>query len=158
MTEFKDEYTKKHTDIDTDNSEKLRNKLRKHNFAIGEKNGPTGSTMYDTTYIPHPVGAAPNAEELKKKVVELRNTNLVLGQDANTGASTMKTDYQKVEGFVPTKLNRAQLQKTHFHVGDEPRQLNTINRTFFKAHKNDPNNSLEAEKKALMDDLRSRPC
>jgi hypothetical protein len=156
MTEFADEYTKKKVEADPNNSEKLRNKLRKHNFEIGDTTSKLGNTVYDNTYIPHPVGAAPNADELRQKVVELRKTNLVLGEDPNTAASTMKTHYQKIEGHEPIKLNRAQLQKTHFDIGNEPRQLNTINRTFYKAHKHDPNSTTEMEKKVLMDDLRSK--
>lgn len=157
MSEFKDEYTKKHVDVDTKNSEQLKNKLRKHNFTITDPSYKLANTVYETTYTPHPKETLnmPNSEELKKKVIELRNTNLVLGQDKPYNTTTMQADYQKITNFEPSRLDRAKLQKTHFELGNDPRQLTSINRTYFKAHKYDPANSVEAEKRELMEDLRS---
>lgn len=159
MTEFADEYTKKRVDLDLKNSEQLRNKLRKHNFQIGEPDAKLANTMYETAYIKHPVDMAnlPNSEQLKKKVVELRNTNLILGQDPSYNTTTMQADYQKVKNFEPSKLNRAQLQKTHFDLGGFEPDMTSMNRTYFKAHKYDPTNSVENEKRELIADLRSRP-
>ena len=156
MTEFTDEFTKKRTDIDHTNSDQLKNKLRKHNFQIGDQGSKLANTVYDTTYVPHPVDQlhAPNREELKKKVIELRNTNLVLGQDDPQGVSTMKDHYNK-KIAEPIKLDRAQLQKTHFQFGEDDPNLTSINRTYFKAHKYDPNSGVEQEKQALIADLRS---
>jgi len=158
VSEFTDEYVKKHTDIDTANSDQLKNKLRKHNFKIGDSDGKLANSVYDTTYVKHPFdpNAGPNAEELKKKVVELRNTNLVLGQDQPIDMTTMKDHYRKINDFEPTILNRAQLQKTHFQMGEDAPQMTSINRTYYKAPKIDPSNSVEAEKRALIEDLRSK--
>ena len=156
MSEFADEYPAKHVDLDTRNGLLLKNKLRKHNFEIGDENGKLANTVYDTTYVKHPFdpNAAPNAEQLKKKVIELRNTNLLLGQDMANNVTTMKNDYRKIDNFEPTVLDRARLQKTHFHLGDDAPQLTSINRTYFKAPKIDPTGSVEKEKKDLIDDLR----
>ena len=109
MTEFADEYTKKQTNLDHKNGELLKNKLRKHNFELGDHAGKLANSTYDTTYVPHPIDqlSSPNKEDLKKKVIELRNTNLILGSDPNYAASTMRTDYKKIENFEPTILDRA---------------------------------------------------
>lgn len=156
-SEFRDEFTAKQAQIDTKNSEQLKNKLRKHNFQVGDSAAKTAHSVYEAAYVAHPIDQfnAPNSEELKKKVVELRNTNLVLGQDPAHNMSTMRADYSKKEGG-PIKLNRANLQKTHFLLGEEPMNLTSMNRTDFKAPRTDPNMSRDDEKRALIADLRSR--
>lgn len=158
MTEFADEFTKKRVDLDYKNGEQLKNKLRKHNFQIGEPDSKLANTIYETAYIAHPVDKAnmSNSEQLKKKVIELRNTNLVLGQDPSYNTTTMQADYQKVKNFEPSVLNRAQLHKTHFDMGGFEQDMTSINRTYYKAHKHDPANSVEQEKRELIADLRSR--
>lgn len=157
MSEFKDEYTQKQVDLDYKNGEQLKNKLRKHNFALGDPSQKLANTVYETTYIPHPADKfnMPNSEELKKKVIELRNTNLILGQDPSYNTTTMQADYQKINNFEPTKLNRAKLQKTHFDFGEDAPQMTSMNRTYYKAHKYDPTMSVENEKRELIEDLRS---
>lgn len=152
----KDEFPQKEVDLDFRNGEVLKNKLRNDNFEIGDHSRKMANSVYDTTYVPHPVDrfAAPNREELKKKVVELRNTNLVLGQDKNDVASTMKADYKKISNFQPTILNRAHLQKTHFELGTDQPNMTSINRTYFKAPKPDLSGTLENEKRELIADLR----
>lgn len=139
------------------NRGQLTYKMRKHNFQLGNPSDNMANSTYDTAYVPYGNESfnAPNTEELKKKVIALRNTNLVLGQDPNNDVSVMRADYQKISGFEPVKLNRAQLQKTHFTMGSENPELTSINRTFYKAHKHDPNSSNDKEKIALMEDLRS---
>ena len=143
--------------MDFKNGEQLKNKLRKHNFRLGDPDSKLANTVYETTYIPHPVdkNAVPNSEELKKKVIELRNTNLILGQDVPYNTTTMQADYQKITGFEPSRLNRAHLQKTHFEFGEDKPQMTSMNRTYFKAHKYDPTASVEQEKRELIADLRS---
>jgi hypothetical protein len=157
MSEFKDEYTSKHVDLDFKNGEQLKNKLRKHNFALGDPNHKMANTVYETTYVSHPVDKLnlPNSEQLKKKVIELRNTNLILGQDPSYNTTTMQADYQRIKDFEPVKLDRAHLQKTHFEMGTDAPQHTSMNRTYFKAHKYDPASSVENEKRELIEDLRS---
>jgi hypothetical protein len=158
ISEFADEFTTKRADLDHKNGEILKNKLRKHNFQLGEPAAKMANTTYDTAYVAHPKDALnlPNNEELRKKVVELRNTNLILGQDPSYNTTTMQRDYQKIDNFEPTKLNRARLQKTHFEMGDFDPQMTSMNRTYFKAHKYDPSGSVENEKRELIADLRSK--
>lgn len=140
------------------NRQKQTNKMRKHNFSIanGQEVRPQAST-----YLRHYQGEqgegdtrGMSKEELQQKLIELRNTHMVLGQDKPTNLSTMKRDYTKKKGDR-VELNRMALQKSHFDLGDTPQNLQSVNRMTYVAHQNQgPQNQMEKQK--LIDDLRSK--
>lgn len=65
----------------------------------------------------------------------------------------MREAYQKID-VQPIKLNRVALQKTHFDLGSEPNDMQSVNRITYKAKQVPPMNN--DEKQRLMDDLRSK--
>lgn len=77
---------------------------------------------------------------------------MVLGQDVPVNLSTMRDHYRKLN-VEPIKLNRKALQKTHFNLGTDSNDMQSVNRMTYKAKWVPAHNNEEKEK--LMADLRS---
>lgn len=139
-----------------ENKQRLTNKMRKHNFKIGDGKSSFPNTSYGRQFKaipPNAIEKGLSKEELKQKVINLRNTNMILGQDRPVQVSTMRDAYKKLQ-MEPIKLNRTALQKTHFSLGNDVNDMQSVNRMTYKAKWAPGHNNEEKEK--LMADLRSK--
>ena len=132
--------------------------MRKHNFELGNSKVNQRSSTYNQAYQPSDpeiYNQGPSKAELKQKMLDLRNTHLVLGQDPKNMVTTMKNDFSKRENpNTMAKLDRVALQQSHFHLGNQVSDMESMNRMSYVTHKHG-NEDIEAEKERLMADLRS---
>lgn len=148
---------KEGTIISKENRQKQTNKMRRHNFKIGNgKNvlGTNSTYLQDYQERESKAGPGMSKEDLKQRLIDLRNTNMILGQDKPTMVSTMREHFGSKEGDR-VELDRKALQKTNFTLGDARADLQSINRAVYVAHPPQQQINLE-EKQKLINDLRSK--
>merc|ERR1711935_446615 len=131
--------------------------MRKHNFELGNSQKHNRSSTYGDQFKPMEKGQAfqgPSKEELKQKMLDLRETHLLLGQDPKNMVTTMKAAFQdrgqNEAGAV--KLNRAKLQGSHFELGHLNNDLKSMNQISYDYQHYD-NKDIKAEQERLMSEL-----
>lgn len=155
-----DTYTKKDLDCNLVSSKQDQvNKMRKHNFELGNSNKTYRTSAYGSSYQPvdkNILTGGPSKEQLKERMLELRETHLVLGQDPKQHQTTMKQAYTYDPNFQsgPVKLNRSALQGSHFDLGHANNDMQSMNRVSYQNPEHD-NAASNEEKERLMRELRS---
>jgi len=160
-TTSKDTYTQKNLDSNLVASKQEQvNKMRKHNFELGNSNKTYRTSAYGSSYLPIDPNfnaSGPSKEALKERMLELRETHLVLGQDPKQHQTTMKNAYTHNPNYQagPKKLDRAALQGSHFDLGHLENDMQSMHRVSYNNPKYENAEADAAEKKRLMHELRS---
>jgi len=99
-----------------------KNKMRKHNHDFTETNKKMFSSEYNNhfnkQYDPKSLKPALSAKELQQKVIDLRKSHVVLGEDFNPMRSIAQIDYQsKKTGLVAPANDNVNIRRTNFQLG-----------------------------------------
>jgi hypothetical protein len=133
------------------------NKMRQHNHEFRDLKQPMLNSSYNQSFnkefSPSDLAQASSKEDLKKKVVDLRQTNLVLGQDPNKINSTSRASYVHHKDARPVNPDPNKWQLTSFSLGNQVNEPKTISQEYFVEH---PPGQKSEEMARLKADLRSK--
>lgn len=151
QTETKDQYTQKKIDSSIyDDKTAMRNFLRRHNHDFGDRN-TYFNTVYDNQYnsianMPKEVfHQGKTKDEITKDIVNLRKTNIVLGNDSKNFLTSNKQDFRQMNNVNEMKTIDPKLKETSYKLGtDKPDFKTNYQNNFFSKpfEKNDIKNEL----------------
>jgi len=133
-----------------------KNKMRKHNHDFTETSKKHFASEYHANYNklndPASLKQALSARELQQKVVDLRKSHVVLGEDFNPMRSVAQIDYQsKKTGLVKPANDNVNIRRTNFQLGTAPANFASMYQENFVPH---PSTKSELQG-GLMKDLRA---
>lgn len=132
-----------------------KNKMRKHNHDFTETSKKQFASEYHANYKandPQSLKQALSARELQQKVVDLRKSHVVLGEDFNPMRSIAQIDYQsKKTGLVKPANDNVNIRRTNFQLGTAPADLASMYQQSFVPHATQKNE----HQGSLMNDLRA---
>jgi len=119
--------------------EEQKNKMRKHNHDFTETSKKHFSSEYNTNFNkqndPSSLRQALSAKELQQKVVDLRKSHVILGEDFNPMRSIAQIDYQSKQGGLVAPANdNVNIRKTNFQLGVAPGEFASMYRDNYVAH------------------------
>lgn len=132
-----------------------KTKMRKHNHDFTETHKKQFASEYHANYNkaqdPSSLRQALSAKELQQKVVDLRKSHVVLGEDFNAMRSIAQTDYQsKKGGLVKPANDNVAIRRTNFQLGNAGGDMASMYQQSFVPHTAQRSES----DGALMKDLR----
>ena len=116
-----------------------RSKMIKHNHNFTEIEGKQYSSEYNKNYNkemdPNFLKQGLTGEQLKQKVIDLRKSHVVLGEDVKQMQSIAQKDYvaKQGEGVKPANDNVA-IRKTNFELGVNAPEYASMNSTYYVSH------------------------
>jgi len=136
--------------------EEQKNKMRKHNHDFTETHKKQFASEYHANYNklndPSCLKQALSARELQQKVVDLRKSHVVLGEDFNPMKSIAQIDYQsKKGGLVKPANDNVNIRRTNFQLGNASNDMASMYQQSFVPHAAQRSES----QGALMKDLRA---
>ncbi|KAL4462049.1 hypothetical protein ABPG74_000894 [Tetrahymena malaccensis] len=156
LSDYKLNYDQKQIDPETlkDRKEQI-NFLRKHNHDFGDKNN-YHSSMYNEnfnkSYDPQFLKQGKSKEEIMQQIVDLRKTNLVMGNNNPQFTSEAMSEFNNKPQAHRTQVDLG-LKKSHFKLGEDPNLYET---TTAKTYQGKQMFQHDPEKiKALSKDLRA---
>jgi hypothetical protein len=119
--------------------EEQKNKMRKHNHDFTETSKKQFASEYHATYNklndPASLKQALSARELQQKVVDLRKSHVVLGEDFHPMKSIAQIDYQsKKGGLVKPANDNVNIRRTNFQLGVTPNEFASMYQQSFVPH------------------------
>lgn len=130
-TEAKNQYTKKKIDPSIyDDKTAMCNFLRRHNHDFGDHN-TYFNTVYDNQY--NSIANMPKEafhqgktkEEITKDIVNLRKSNIVLGNDSKNFLTSNKQDFRYITNTNGVKTIDPKLKETSYKLGTDPADFRT---------------------------------
>jgi len=136
--------------------EEQKNKMRKHNHDFTETHKKQFSSEYNHNYNkqgdPASLKQALTSSELRQKVIDLRKSHVVLGEDYNPMRSIAQIDYQsKQSASVAPANDNVNIRKTNFQLGVAPNEFASMYQQAYVPHPTQQSNY----QAALGQDLRA---
>lgn len=156
-TDYKLNYDKKVIDPEIYKSRQEQiNFLRKHNHEFGDVK-PYYNTMYGQSFnAPFDkqfLKQGKSKDEIQKQIVELRKTNLSIGNDPSKFQTEAQSEYQD-HGYAKARLLKSDLASTNYQLGTDDNDYSTQCKATYQGKQlaqHDPNKI-----KDLSKDLRGR--
>jgi len=136
--------------------EEQKQKMRKHNHDFTETRQKQFSSEYNNHFNkqhdPSMLKQGLTAQELMQKVVDLRKSHVILGEDFNPMQSIAQKDYQFKPGVVEKACNdNVAIRKTNFQLGVQGNDFGSVYSQYYVPH--EPQKS--ELQQALIADLRA---
>jgi len=99
-----------------------RSKMRKHNHDFTETQRKMFSSEYNNNFNkandPNSLKQALTGQEIRQKVIDLRKSHVILGEDYRAMTSIAQGDYTSKQGsFVPPSNDNVNIRRTNFQLG-----------------------------------------
>lgn len=150
-------YTKEISDAAKKEQSAQVSKMRQHNHEFRDLKLPMFTSSYNQNYnrafTPGELAQGSTKEDLQKKVVGLRQTNLVLGQDGDKINSTSRASYVAHRDAQPVNPDPNKWHKTSFSLGNQVNDSKTVSQEYYVEH---PPGQKSEEMARLKADLRSK--
>jgi len=119
--------------------EEQKNKMRKHNHDFTETHKKQFSSEYNNNFNkqidPNSLKQALTSQELRQKVIDLRKSHVVLGEDYKPMQSVAQADYQsKQSHFVAPANDNVNIRRTNFQFGVTQDEYVSMSQQYFVAH------------------------
>ena len=129
--------------------EEQKNKMRKHNHDFTETNKKHFASEYNANYSKtadaDSLKQGLTAQELRQKVVDLRKSHVVLGEDFKPMKSIAQTDYVSKQGHIlPPANDNVAIRRTNFQLGNEQGDMASIYQSYYVKHPKQKTESLGA--------------
>jgi hypothetical protein len=108
----------------------------KHNHNFTETHGKNYSSQYNNTFNkpidPESLHQGLTGEQLRQKVVELRKSHVVFGQDMQPMKTVAMKDYiAKNSNFIPPANDNVAIRRTNFVLGETEPTYKSVNAEYF---------------------------
>ena len=119
--------------------EEQKVKMRKHNHDFAETSKKQFSSEYNHNFNkqgdPASLKQALTSSELRQKVIDLRKSHVVLGEDYNPMRSIAQIDYQSKQSAAVAPANdNVNIRKTNFQLGVAPNDFNSMYQQTYVPH------------------------
>jgi len=116
-----------------------KNKMRKHNHDFTETHKKQFSSEYNANFNklndPTSLKQGLTSQELKQKVIDLRKSHVVLGEDYKPMQSVAQADYKsKQSSYVPPANDNVNIRRTNFKLGGAQDEYISVSQQYFVAH------------------------
>lgn len=116
-----------------------KNKMRKHNHDFTETHKKQFSSEYNANFNkqndPNSLKQALTSQELRQKVIDLRKSHVVLGEDYKPMQSVAQADYQSKQGsYVAPANDNVNIRRTNFKLGVTQDDYVSMNQQYYVAH------------------------
>jgi len=123
--------------------------MRKHNHNFTETDKKHFSSEYHANYNkltdPTSLKQGLSPEELRQKVVDLRKSHVVLGEDFKPMRSIAQSDYvSKQSHILPPANDNVNIRRTNFQLGNEQGDMASIYQSYYVKHPKQKTESLGA--------------
>ncbi len=129
--------------------EEQKNKMRKHNHDFTETTKKHFSSEYNNNYNKEQdvsslkQGLTP--QELRQKVIDLRKSHVVLGEDYKPMQSLAQADYQSKQAHIlPPANDNVNIRRTNFKLGNDQGDLASMYQSYYVKHPKQKTESFEA--------------
>lgn len=137
----RENFQQKHVSIalQKQEQEEQKNKMRKHNHNFNETSKKQFSSEYNTKFNkaidPENFKQGLTAEQLQQKVVDLRKSHVVLGEDYKPMQSIAQADYTaKPITRIGAANDNVAIRRTNFQLGQTPAQYSSVYQDNFVPH------------------------
>jgi hypothetical protein len=134
--------------------EAARAKMIKHNHQFAETQQKMYSSEYNKNFNKEYDAASLRqgltAEQIRQKVVDLRKSHVILGEDHKPMQSVAMRDYKaKNSDYVPPANDNVAIRRTNFILGTNPTEYQTVTSSYYVEH------PIEASDKTVFEALRN---